>query len=631
MSCPAVVSIAVRCTDLMVFTELGNDPTTVVVKEVLLGDPEGGTELATVGEGEEFTAELVLDARRGLSFSVMSGPDFVGVTIIGMDALMTKSEISQHIHSEGSRSKGIVHLTVQDHKNYLGEAWISAVGFQGQGGYYDPKTTCLCIRKKGVVVARSPESWEELRGELSKFSTGKKASLFKNWKSRWCVMSRGGFSYYEHPGGAPKGEIKFDTTCLSAPFTAIREPNPSMHKEVKDPDTPYFALQVLEGTKPLIILLKAATLGERDRWASFLEGEIEKADSAPSTWPVLRVPSSVLHGSELEVCVCNKEGGGVVASAVVSSLDVLESRRITLSDSLGSIALARVKRKRPSIRDYLQSRHHSIRTVAAVDFTASNGDPNLESSLHYHTSETPSIYMQVLREVLAALQPFSDDSNGVELYGFGAKLEDSSYSACFPLNRSGEECVADYDEAERCYANALQACVLYNPRSMAAVVKTVREKLHKVDRYTVLTIVTAGDPYDVDELVHELVLSADKPMSVVAIGVGTEPFTVLKELNQAHWSSPFISPLSCQNATRPNFRFVRCPQRSTSTLVSHPASLHTPTVHNHTSPQATDLSSALLSIPYHFLDYLRANDIPVTPEPVMEDSATFVNVSVEAE
>lgn len=80
----------------------------------------------------------------------------------------------------------------------------------------------------------------------------------------------------------------------------------------------------------------------------------------------------------------------------------------------------------------------------AIDFTSSNGDPSLPSSLHYlNPAVSFNPYEQAIFSVGSVLQPYDSD-NVYPLYGFGAKLRtpDGSFSPamhCFPLYSGGVE------------------------------------------------------------------------------------------------------------------------------------------------------------------------------------------------
>lgn len=65
--------------------------------------------------------------------------------------------------------------------------------------------------------------------------------------------------------------------------------------------------------------------------------------------------------------------------------------------------------------------------MVAIDFTASNGDPRLPSSLHYigGPGARPNPYEQALTAIGEIILPYDSDQL-VPLYGFGAKWNGNS-------------------------------------------------------------------------------------------------------------------------------------------------------------------------------------------------------------
>ena len=90
---------------------------------------------------------------------------------------------------------------------------------------------------------------------------------------------------------------------------------------------------------------------------------------------------------------------------------------------------------RPSFYDFLHS-GWEINLTVAIDFTASNGNPEYAHSLHHIDYSKPNQYQQALYNVGNILQNYDSD-NKIPAFGFGAiplgsRSKDASH--CFHLN-----------------------------------------------------------------------------------------------------------------------------------------------------------------------------------------------------
>ncbi|KAJ9463248.1 Nicotinic receptor-associated protein 1 [Diplonema papillatum] len=317
---PAPVVLGLCCKDLQVFSELGEPSPSVVVRDVCSHTTSnaggGAAEVARTAPGkgttfawkEKVRVPVSFDGRRAVQFSVMEGADLLAQCVVPVAALLKASEALEVSLKKAGRHRGFLVVTVDEDEQYRGQAWVAAIGYTPDKTLFDPLYTYLSFSyperpamhganasMRRVEFARTPLNWEQMSGALSKYSTGKKATFFKNWRTRFCVGSRRGVDYYESvEDPAPKGSIAFDTTVGKPPYQVIREPNPSQHKEVKDANAPYFAVQCVEEdtTKNLTLLFKADTIANRDRWCDFFERQRTMSDAAPSSWPVVRIPAA---------------------------------------------------------------------------------------------------------------------------------------------------------------------------------------------------------------------------------------------------------------------------------------------------------------------------------------------------
>eukprot|EP00042_Codosiga_hollandica_P051371 m.629266 g.629266 ORF g.629266 m.629266 type:complete len:243 (-) comp58272_c0_seq9:11-739(-) len=74
-----------------------------------------------------------------------------------------------------------------------------------------------------------------------------------------------------------------------------------------------------------------------------------------------------------------------------------------------------------------------LSVIFGVDFTSSNGNPKLPTSLHYMGSKEPNQYVQALTSVGSIIQHYDSDKLFPAL-GFGAKLKDGVVSHDFALS-----------------------------------------------------------------------------------------------------------------------------------------------------------------------------------------------------
>ena len=113
----------------------------------------------------------------------------------------------------------------------------------------------------------------------------------------------------------------------------------------------------------------------------------------------------------------------------------------------------------------------------AIDFTASNGHPDDEDSLHNRDPQKNQ-YLQVIREV-GKLLHYYDSSKCVPTYGFGAKVKgfEGTWHA-FALNGDiyDPECNG-IKGVENAYRKALTATDFAGPTNFAGICKEINQRL----------------------------------------------------------------------------------------------------------------------------------------------------------
>jgi len=189
-----------------------------------------------------------------------------------------------------------------------------------------------------------------------------------------------------------------------------------------------------------------------------------------------------------------------------------------------------------SFLDYLAGKTNFNLTIA-VDFTASNKEPNNPSSLHYRNPNAYNEYQQAIYSVSRILEVYSKDKQ-FPVYGFGAKFN-NKVSHCFPLN--GNEMqpkVFGIEGIMNAYAHTLRNIILYGPTNFAPVIKKVIDECEQMDRnegkgnnYHVLLIITDGKISDREETIRSIVKASFLPISIIIVGVGNDDFETMNELD----------------------------------------------------------------------------------------------------
>jgi hypothetical protein len=180
-----------------------------------------------------------------------------------------------------------------------------------------------------------------------------------------------------------------------------------------------------------------------------------------------------------------------------------------------------------------------ISLILAIDFTKSNGDPILQTSLHYTDPERPNEYVQAIKEVGEILQYYDSDGQ-IPVFGFGAKMPPrfDIVSHCFALNQNifSPE-VEGVQGALDVYFDALQKVHLHGPTHFAEIIEKSCEYASSVglcqekQQYFLLLIITDGIVNDLETTIDQLYLAANLPLSIVIIGVGKEDFSTMQLLD----------------------------------------------------------------------------------------------------
>lgn len=178
-----------------------------------------------------------------------------------------------------------------------------------------------------------------------------------------------------------------------------------------------------------------------------------------------------------------------------------------------------------------------ISLVIAIDFTASNGDPKQNGTLHFWNPSEPNEYEMAIRAVGDILAAYDTDQL-FPAYGFGAKLppEFAHASHKFTLTSSPDPVCHTIDQVLNMYRETLYNVRLSGPTVFSEIVEAAaehanREVTQNDQSYTILLIVTDGVISDVDNTLQEIAKATSLPLSIVIIGVGEADFSNMELLD----------------------------------------------------------------------------------------------------
>ncbi|XP_037082721.1 copine-8-like, partial [Pollicipes pollicipes] len=192
-----------------------------------------------------------------------------------------------------------------------------------------------------------------------------------------------------------------------------------------------------------------------------------------------------------------------------------------------------------SFLDYIQGGTELACTIA-IDFTASNGEPKSEDSLHSLTRRNAlgairNPYVTALRAVGEIIQDYDSDKQ-FPVLGFGARLPpDGRVSHEFYVNLNADSPFCHgvqgvVDAYERC----LPQVQLFGPTNFAPVIRHVANFARQYrdgSQYFILLIITDGVITDMPQTKQAIVEASCLPLSIIIVGVGSADFAAMEELD----------------------------------------------------------------------------------------------------
>jgi hypothetical protein len=190
--------------------------------------------------------------------------------------------------------------------------------------------------------------------------------------------------------------------------------------------------------------------------------------------------------------------------------------------------------RRPTFCDYLAG-GLQLNLITAIDFTGSNGDPRMPTSLHYGAPNQMNQYERCMWEVGSIVCPYDSDQL-FPVYGFGGIPPNEKFANhCFPLTLDpAQPNVSGLNGIIGVYKNALRCVSLSGPTLFAPVIRAATQVAiasFQQHTYTILLIITDGCINDMQDTVDAIVAACDAPLSILIVGVGPASFRAMKVLD----------------------------------------------------------------------------------------------------
>nr|KJB80803.1 hypothetical protein B456_013G115900 [Gossypium raimondii] len=250
-----------------------------------------------------------------------------------------------------------------------------------------------------------------------------------------------------------------------------------------------------------------------------------------------------------------------------------------------------IEKEHFSFLDYISS-GFELNFMVAIDFTASNGTPRNQDSLHYiDPSGRLNSYQQAIMEVGEVIQ-FYDSDRRFPAWGFGGRTYDGTLSHCFNLNGTNAYEVEGVQGIMSAYASALHNVTLAGPTLFSHVISIAAQMASQansngITKYFVLLIMTDGVLTDIQETMDALVRASDLPLSILIVGVGNADFKQMEVLDADDGRR--LESSTGRVATRDIVQFVPMQE-----------------VH---SGQVSVVQALLEELPSQFLTYMRSRNI----------------------
>ena len=157
------------------------------------------------------------------------------------------------------------------------------------------------------------------------------------------------------------------------------------------------------------------------------------------------------------------------AAAALPTRDIAVEPEFTLAASDDELELEpdELNGIQPTFANYVAG-GCELRVIAAIDATASNGNPREASSLHHFNDNGRNEYEEALYSICSILSKYDSDQR-YPVFGFGAKQQ-GAVSHCFPFGSNGE--VEGVDGILKEYRQTFRSgIVMSSPRDFSEVIR----------------------------------------------------------------------------------------------------------------------------------------------------------------
>ena len=218
--------------------------------------------------------------------------------------------------------------------------------------------------------------------------------------------------------------------------------------------------------------------------------------------------------------------------AMVSLYDDLNS-----SKQIGKAIINHTFKTKKTFIDYIRG-GININLNIAIDYTASNENPNNPNSLHYCLGDMPNDYENAILSC-GSIVGYYDKDQIFPVFGFGGiPPGKNKVSHCFNINFEESPDIQLIDNVIRVYKESLNKVTLSGPTFFAPIIEKVMSEIKKnlnecpqENHYEILMILTDGLIFDMQETTKLLVDCASLPLSVIIIGIGDADFSMMVTLD----------------------------------------------------------------------------------------------------
>ena len=243
------------------------------------------------------------------------------------------------------------------------------------------------------------------------------------------------------------------------------------------------------------------------------------------------------------------------AAKTNASLDLINEKKRNKKSSYKNSGILRAHSfaisQEISFLDYIQGGTQMNFSVA-VDFTASNGNPNDHRSLHHmRPGQIDNQYTTAIRSVGEIVEDYDSDKMFPAL-GFGARVPPTmqvSHEFFLNLRQDSPYC-SGVNGLLQAYTNAIQHVQLYGPTNFSPVINHVLQFARTYQdgrQYFVLLIITDGIITDLDATKAAIINASHFPMSIIIVGVGDEDFSAMEALDSDDGLLKFNGRKACRD------------------------------------------------------------------------------------